>query len=125
MKKVLLLICFLVTVFVVTWCGSASDTSWVAKANYDEIQLWHDWRNTIPQNINLPAWKDYKFVITPEENGAWCMSTIKREWTTVADTQLVLADKSIEFVMNDAQPWTYNFVCNGMGMKQWSITIQG
>jgi len=53
------------------------------------------------------------------------MSTIKREWTTTADAQLIIAGKAIEMVIDDAQPWTYNLVCNGMGMKQGSIVIQG
>ena len=109
-----------------TWCGSAPDTgSNQASANYEEVALWHDGWNTVPKVTTLPAGKDYKFVITPDKNWEWCMSTVKREWTTTADEQLVMAGKPIEMVINDAQPWEYKFVCNGMWMEQGSVVIQG
>lgn len=127
MKKFLILALFtIVSTTLLVWCGSSTPDTWnTANANYEEIILWHDGRSTMPETTTLPAGKDYKFIITPEKNGVWCMSTIKREWTTTADAQLVVADKTVEFVMNDATPGTYNFVCNGMGMKQWSIVISG
>lgn len=51
------------------------------------------------------------------------MSTIKREGTQWGD--VVAQGRPIEMVIDNAQPWTYNFVCNGMGMKQGSIVIEG
>jgi hypothetical protein len=91
---------------------------------YEEILLTHDGRNTVPQITTLHAWKNYKFVITPDKNGQWCMSTIKRAWTTTQDTKLVIEGEPVEFVIDNAQPWEYKFVCNGMGMEQGSVIIQ-
>lgn len=111
---------------ILTWCWSTPDTgSNQASANYEEVQLWHDWRNTIPQVTTLPAGKDYKFVITPDADGRWCMSTVKWEGTTIADAKLIQAGKSIEMIINDAQPWEYKFVCNGMWMEQGKVVIEG
>lgn len=126
-KKIWLLVLSLVVVWwFLTGCWSSAPDAWnTASANYEEITLWHNGSQLVPASTTLPAGKDYKFMITPEKNGAWCMSTIKRKWTTTADAKLVTAWNTVEFVINDAQPWTYDLVCNGMWMKQWSIVIQG
>jgi len=124
MKKILLALWMLTSLFVLAWCSSTPDVTWWAvNANYEEIALWHDGWSTIPETTTLPAWKSYKFIITPEANGVWCMSTIKREWTQWWD--IVAEWRPVEMVIDNAQPWTYNFVCSGMGMKQGSIVIQG
>jgi len=126
-KKIWLLAMLTLAIWaMLTWCGSTPDTwSNQASANYEEVALWHDGWNTVPKVTTLPAGKDYKFVITPDKNWVWCMSTVKREWTTTADAQLVIAGKPIEMIINDAQPWEYKFVCNGMWMEQGSVVIQG
>ncbi len=107
---------------VVTGCSSTPDNSWSAAANYEEIALWHNGSQVVPASTTLSAGKSYKFTITPEKDGIGCMSTIKREWTQWWD--VVMAWRDIEMVIDNAQPWTYNFVCNGMDMKQGSIVIE-
>jgi hypothetical protein len=52
------------------------------------------------------------------------MSTIKREGTGPADAKIVQQWSPIEFVINDAQPGEYKFVCAWMWMKQGSIIIE-
>jgi len=91
---------------------------------YTDILLWHDWWNTIPQITTLAAGGNYKFTITPETNGQWCMSTIKRAWTTTVESKLVLEWEPVEFTINDAVPGTYAFVCNGMWMEQGKVIIE-
>ena len=88
------------------------------------IKLSHNGRQLIPSEVTLKAWKDYTFEITPESNGIGCMSTIKREWTTISDSQLVLANETILFAMKNAEVGTYKFVCNGMGMEQGKVVIE-
>ena len=124
-KKIWLLVWLFATCAILTGCGSSSPdvAGWAVTANYEEIALWHDGYSTIPQVTTLPAGKDYKFVITPDKNGVGCMSTIKREGTYQG--QIVMAGRPIEMVIDNAQPGTYNFVCNGMDMKQGSIVIEG
>lgn len=124
-KKIWLIAWLLTAWLLLTWCGGwTPDVAWwTASANYEEITLWHDGYNTIPQVTTLPAGKDYKFVITPESNGVWCMSTIKRAWTQWWD--LVAKGRPIEMVIDNAQPWEYLFVCNGMDMEQGKIVIEG
>lgn len=92
--------------------------------NYEQVALWHNWWNTVPETTRLPAWKNYKFVITPEKNWVWCMSTIKWKGTTTADSHIIQQWKPIEMLIDNAQPWEYEFVCNGMWMRQWSIVIE-
>jgi hypothetical protein len=118
------ILCF----WVLTWCTQTQNTetkpTTTQKETYKEVSLSHDWWNTIPQVTTLPAWENYKFVITPESNWKWCMSTIKRAWTTTQDARLIIAWEPIEFVINDAQPGEYKLVCNWMWMEQWKIVIE-
>lgn len=89
------------------------------------ISFSHDWRQLVPNQISLKSGKDYTIEITPESNGKWCMSTIKREWTTSADAQLLIANKTINFSLpKNTAPGTYKLVCNGMWMEQGSIIIE-
>jgi hypothetical protein len=44
------------------------------------------------------------------------MSTIKLKGT--ADADVIIKDRPIAFVLEDPEPGEYEFVCNGMGMRQ-------
>ncbi len=123
MKKIALWLLCLSSFVLLTACNTKPWTSTV-EANYETIELGHDGRSTIPATTTLPAWKNYKFAITPEKNGIWCMSTIKRAGTTANDARLIQEGETVEFEIKNAQPGEYEFVCNGMGMKQGSIIIE-
>jgi hypothetical protein len=114
MKKILLLLGMITSAVVLAWCS--------ASATYEEIELWHDWWSTVPETTTLPAWKSYKFTITPDSNWVWCMSTIKRKWTEWGEQ--IIAWSPIEMVIDNAQPWEYEFVCSSMWMRQGSIIIE-
>jgi uncharacterized cupredoxin-like copper-binding protein len=124
MKKIALYILILSSGTLLAGCGNKLPSSTTVEASYETIQLWHDGWSTIPETTTLKSWKNYKFAITPEKNGVGCMSTIKRAGTTPTDAKLVQAGKTLEFVINNAQPWEYEFVCNGMGMRQGSVIIE-
>ena len=131
-KRNLLWILSIVLCFwILTWCTQTKNidtnntqTTTTKTQTYKEISLAHDGRNTVPQITTLAAWENYKFVITPEENWKWCMSTIKRAWTTAWDSRLVIAWEPVEFIIDDAQPGEYKFVCNWMWMEQGKIIIE-
>jgi len=97
----------------------SNTVSWV-----EIVKMAHNGSQLIPNEVRLKKWKDYTFEITPEVNGQGCMSTIKREWTTTSDAQLIVANQSISFDLKNAEPGTYKFVCNGMGMQQGKVIIE-
>lgn len=128
-KNILWIIWIVLCFWVITWCTQTTniDASIEPAAHvkeYKEISLSHDGWNTIPKTTILPAWENYTFIITPEKNWEWCMSTIKRAWTTAWDSKLVIAWEEINFIIDDAQPGEYRFVCNWMWMEQWKVIIE-
>jgi hypothetical protein len=128
MKKWIIAIVALVAVWAIAYMTTGesglNQTTNTASAEYQQIDLGHNGLNTVPETTTLSAGKDNKFVITPDSNGQWCMSTIKREGTGPADAKIVQKWKAIEFAINDAQPGEYNFVFAWMWMKQGSIIIE-
>lgn len=123
-KKSVLVLLSLISIWLLTWCGSSTPDvpSWEVEAAYEEVALWHDGLNTIPEVTTLPAGKNYKFTITPEADGRWCMSTIR--WKSDQGGQIVAKGQPIEMVLENAEPGEYEFVCNGMGMRQGSVIIE-
>ncbi len=107
-----------------TGCGwSTPDApAWEVEAAYEEIALGHDGLNTIPDVTTLKAGKNYKFTITPEADGKWCMSTIR--WKSDQGGDIVAKGQPIEMVLENAEPGEYEFVCNWMWMRQWSVIIE-
>ena len=89
----------------------------------EKITLGHDWFATVPDVLLLKRWGNYEITILPEQDGKWCMSSIVlpridstvypvKQWTPIS------------YIIENAQPWQYTFVCSSMWMRQWSITIQ-
>ena len=128
----------IIVVVVITWVSIGTralmnnknepTTQWrevVEVEKAEVIALSHNWSQIVPREVILKAWKEYSLEITPESNGKGCMSTIKREWTTSADAQLLIANETIRFSLpKETQPWTYKFVCNGMWMEQGKIIVE-
>lgn len=87
------------------------------------VKVWHDGWNTNPKEIILEKWKNYKVIITPDNNGKWCMSTqlipkIRSKVSYVREWQ------DIVYNINNARPWNYEIVCGSMWMLQWTIIIK-
>lgn len=89
----------------------------------ETISLWHDGRQLVPEVTTLKAWNDYRIEILPWAHGKWCMSTIKLPWVEELPKPIIAGEK-IVYALNNPQPWTYTFVCNGMGMRQGDIVVE-
>lgn len=87
------------------------------------IKVWHNGWSTVPEQIVLEKGKNYKVVITPEQNGMGCMATqvIPRIQSKVS---YVLQWKDIVYEFNNAVAGTYEIVCASMGMSQWRIIVK-
>lgn len=89
----------------------------------ESINIWHNGWNTEPREVILEKGKDYKIVITPTQNGKWCMSTqlIPKLKSKVS---YVRSWEDIVYEISKATPWTYEIVCASMWMLQWKLIVK-
>lgn len=90
---------------------------------YQRIEAWFDGLALVPGTINLTAGWNYELIVTPSENGKWCMVTqtipgLDRKVHTIAKWQ------AITYKFTNIKAGTYNVVCWTMGMYQWKIVVQ-
>ena len=90
---------------------------------YERIEVRHDGLNTVPEVITLTAGKNYELVITPSENGKWCMVSLiipglDRTVNPIKKWQ------PITYKFTNIQKGTYNIVCWTMWMYQGKIIVQ-
>ena len=90
---------------------------------YETINVWHDAYSLIPETVNLTAGKNYKFIITPSADGAWCLNTMTFPWLD-SNVYSVKNGVPVTVVINNAKVGTYQVVCWAMWMHQWTIVIQ-
>lgn len=91
---------------------------------YELVQVWHNGRSTIPEQIVLQAGKNYDIQITPERNGLGCMfeATVP---TLSREAYQIKAWETFSIKVTQAKPGKYPIVCSAMGMKQGDIIVQG
>ena len=87
------------------------------------IRVWHDGWNTVPSEIVLEKWKNYKLIVTPETNGRGCMSTqlipkLKSKVSYVRKWEEIVYD------INNPFPGSYEIVCASMWMLQGTIIVK-
>lgn len=90
---------------------------------YQIIDIWHNWRNTEPKQIELKAKWNYEIVINPESNWIWCMSTLVIPKISNKINRVIKWEKIIYRISN-AKEWTYPIICWSMGMFQGEIIIK-
>ena len=90
---------------------------------YEIMNVWHDAYSLIPETVNLTAGKNYKLIITPSADGAWCLNTMTFPWLD-SNIYPVKNGTPVTLVINNAKAGTYQVVCWAMGMHQWTIIIQ-
>lgn len=90
---------------------------------YESINVSHNWRNTIPEKIELKAGWNYEIIITPEVNWIWCMSTQVIPKLSRDVNRIIKWQKIIYKIIN-AKKWEYPIVCWTMWMYQWQIIVQ-
>lgn len=92
-------------------------------AELEIVKVSHNWYATVPSEINLKAWGNYKVIITPTSNWLGCMTTqvIPKLSNKVS---YVKKWSDIIYEIYDAKPGSYDIVCGTMWMQQWKIIIK-
>jgi hypothetical protein len=112
------------------WCGGGRTVTTPPTNNtvditntYETVNLGHNEVSLLPETVNLTAGKNYKLVITPSADGAWCMNNMTLPGL---DSNIYPVKKwvPVTIVINNAKAGTYELVCGNMGMHQWTIVIQ-
>lgn len=111
----------------VWWTRNTQET-WIEiqenkNISFETIRVSHNGWSTVPGEIELEQWGNYKIIITPEKNGIWCMTTqvIPKLSRNVSYVQ---AGVPIIYEIENAKKWTYPIVCASMGMSQWVIVVK-
>ena len=90
---------------------------------YERIEVGHDGLNIIPEVITLIAGKNYELVITPSDNGKWCMVSLTIPGLDRTINRIIKG-QLITYKFTNIQKGTYTIVCWTMGMYQWKIIVQ-
>lgn len=105
----------------------ATDTQNIAQASptavYETINVGHDGLRLIPEIVTLTAGKNYEIIITPSDNGKWCMSTLTIPGLD-RNVNTIIKGQPVRYVFNNIKAGTYNVVCWTMWMYQWQIVVQ-
>lgn len=90
---------------------------------YERREVSHDGRKLVPEIISLTVGKSYELVITPSDNGKWCMVTL-----TIPEldrsVHTIIKGQPIIYKFTAMKAGTYNIVCATMWMEQWKILVQ-
>lgn len=90
---------------------------------YERVEVGHDGLNTVPEIITLTAGKNYELVITPSENGKWCMVSLLIPGLD-RTVNRIIKGQPITYKFANIQKGIYNIVCWTMGMYQGKIIVQ-
>lgn len=90
---------------------------------YQRVEAWFDGLALVPGIINLTAGGNYELVVTPTDNGKWCMVTqtipgLDRKVNTIIKWQPIL------YKFTNIKAGTYNVICWTMWMYQWQIIVK-
>ncbi len=107
------------------WFSSTSNNQNISSitAEYEQIEIGHNWLNLVPEIITLTAGRDYELTITPSDNGKWCMNSLVIPWFDRTVHQII-KDIPIIYKIHNIKKGTYYVVCWTMGMYQWKIIVQ-
>jgi len=92
-------------------------------SDYERLEIGHDGLNIVPEIITLSAGKNYELIITPSENGKWCMSTLTIPGLD-RSVNPIIKNKSIIYKFDNIKAGRYNVVCWTMWMYQWQIIVK-
>lgn len=106
-----------------SWLTTNSNDNANFTWEYERIEIWHNWLNLVPEIVTLTAWKNYELIITPSENGKWCMVNLIIPWLD-RSVNRIIKNQPITYKFNNIKYWTYNVVCWTMWMYQWQIIVQ-
>jgi len=101
--------------------GAKQTTSFTGE--YQRVEAWFDGLALVPETINLTAGGNYEFIVTPTENGKWCMVSqtipgLDRNVRTIIKWQPIV------YKLANIKAGTYNIVCWTMWMYQWKIVVE-
>ena len=90
---------------------------------YQRVEIWFDGLALVPGTINLTVGGNYELIVTPTDNGKWCMVTqtipgLDRNVYTIVKWQPIV------YKFTNIKTGTYNVVCWTMWMYQWKIVVQ-
>ena len=102
---------------------STTQQSTTFTGEYERIEAGFDGLALVPGTITLKAGWNYEVVVTPTDNGKWCMvtQTIPGLDSTV---HTIVKGKPIIYKFANIKKWTYNVICWTMWMFQWKIIVQ-
>jgi hypothetical protein len=90
---------------------------------YQRIEVWFDGLALVPEITTLNVGGNYELIITPTDNGKWCMVTqtipgLDNKVHTIVKWQPII------YKFTNIQKGSYDVVCGTMGMYQWKIIVQ-
>jgi hypothetical protein len=90
---------------------------------YERVEIWFDGLALVPGTVTLKAGGNYELVVTPTDNGKWCMVT---QTIPGLDRSVhnIIKGQPITYKFTNIQKWTYNIVCWTMGMYQGKIVVE-
>ena len=91
--------------------------------DYERRDVWYDGLRLVPEIITLTAGRNYELVVTPSDNGKWCMVTQTIPWLD-RRVSTIIQWQPIIYNFTNIQAGTYYVVCWTMWMYQWQIVVQ-
>ncbi|EKD25569.1 MAG: heavy metal transport/detoxification protein [uncultured bacterium (gcode 4)] len=107
------------------WLSAFTNTNQTTSftGEYQQVNIWFDGLALVPEITTLTAGGNYELIVTPSENGKWCMvnQTIPSLDRTVNP---IIKWQPIIYRFTNSKAGTYDVVCWTMGMYQWKIIVQ-
>lgn len=90
---------------------------------YQRVEIWFDGLALVPGTVELQAGGNYELVVTPTENGKWCMVT---QTIPGLDNKVytIIKGQPIVYKFTNIKKGSYNVVCWTMGMYQGKIIVK-
>lgn len=92
-------------------------------AVYEKVNIWHNWLNLVPEVVTLTAGKNYELIITPSDNGKWCMVSLTMPGLD-RSVNPIIKDQPIVYKFTNIKAGKYDVVCGTMWMYQGQILVQ-
>lgn len=92
-------------------------------SRYERKEIGHNGLYLVPEIITLTAGEDYELIITPSDDGKWCMSSLTIPKIS-REINVIKKNIPITYKIYNLKKGTYYVVCGNMGMYQWKIIAQ-
>lgn len=107
------------------WVARFTNTNQITTftGEYQRVEIWFDGLALVPETTTLTAGRNYELIVTPTDNGKWCMVT---ETIPGIDNNIytIVKWQPIIYKIVNIKKGEYNVVCWTMWMYQGKIIVQ-